>query len=44
MPYVRFPPSPRNVADLFHERGIDADITRFATVARYNDRIHRPRL
>ena len=44
MPYVRFPPSPRNVADLFHERGIDADITRFATVARYNARIRRPRL
>ena len=27
-----------------HERGFDAGITRFATVAKYNVRIRRPRL
>ena len=42
--YVRFPLSLRNVEDLLHERGIDAGIIRFATVARYNARIRRPRL
>ena len=41
MPYVRLPPSARNVEDLFHERGIDADITRIVTFVRYNERIHR---
>ncbi|MCH1583770.1 MAG: hypothetical protein L7S62_01305, partial [Flavobacteriales bacterium] len=44
MLYVRFPLSLRNVEDLLHERGIDAGIIRFATVARYNARIRRPRL
>ena len=42
--YVRFPLSLRNVEDLLHERGVDAGITRFATVAIYNERIRRPRL
>ena len=44
MLYVRFPLSLRNVEDLLHERGVDAGITRFATVAKYNARISRPRL
>ena len=44
MLYVRFPLSLRNVEDLLHERGIDAGITRFATVAKYNARTSRPRL
>ena len=44
MLYVRFPLSLRNVEDLLHERGIDAGIIRFATVAKYNARIRRPRL
>jgi len=44
MLYVRFPLSLRNVEDLLHERGVDAGITRFATVAKYNARIRRPRL
>ena len=35
MLYVRFPLSLRNVEDLLHERGIDAGIIRFATVARH---------
>ena len=38
MLYVRFPLSLRNVEDLLHERGVDAGITRFATVAKYNVR------
>ena len=42
--YVRFPLSLRNVEDLLHERGVGAGITRFATVAKYNARIRRPRL
>jgi hypothetical protein len=44
MLYVRFPLSLRNVEDLLHERGVGAGITRFATVAKYNVRIRRPRL
>ena len=44
MLYVRFPLSLRNVEDLLHERGVCARITRFATVAKYNARILRPRL
>ena len=44
MLYVRFPLSLRNAEDLLHERGVDAGITRFATVAKYNVRIRRPRL
>ena len=44
MLYVRFPLSLRNVEDLLHERAVGAGITRFATVAKYNARIHRPRL
>jgi transposase-like protein len=44
MLYVRFPLLRRNVEDLLHERGVGAGITRFATVAKYNARIHRPRL
>ena len=44
MLYVRFPLSLRNVEDLLHERAIDAGIIRFATVARHNARIRRPRL
>jgi hypothetical protein len=44
MLYVRFPLLLRNVEDLLHERGVDARITRFATVAKYNARISRPRL
>ena len=44
MLYVRFPLSLRNVEDLLHERGVGAGITRFATVAKYNARIRRPRL
>ena len=44
MLYVRFPLSLRNVEELLHERGVGAGITLFATVAKYNARIHRPRL
>ena len=44
MLYVRFPLLCRNVEDLLHERGVGAGITLFATVAKYNARIHRPRL
>ena len=44
MLYVRFPLSLRNVEDLLHERAVGAGITRFATVAKYNARIRRPRL
>ena len=44
MLYVRFPLSLRNVEDLLYERGVGAGITLFATVAKYNARIHRPRL
>ena len=44
MLYVRFPLSLRNVEDLLHERGVGDGITLFAIVAKYNARIHRPRL
>jgi len=44
MLFVRFPLSLRNVEDFLHELGIDAGITLFAIVAKYNARIHRPRL
>ena len=44
MLYVRFPLLRRNVEDLLHERGVGAGITLFATVAKYNARMHRPRL
>ena len=44
MLYVRFPLLRRNVEDLLHERGVGAGITLVATVAKYNARIHRPRL
>ena len=42
MLYVRFPLSLRDVEDLLHERGIDTGLTQAVTVAKYNERIHRP--
>jgi hypothetical protein len=44
MLYVRFPLLLRNVEDLLHERGIEDGLTQAATVAKYNERIRRPRL
>ena len=44
MLYVRFALSLRNVEDLLHERGFNAGVILFATVAKYNVRIRRPRL
>ena len=44
MLYIRFPLSLRNVENLLHEWGIDAGLTQAATVAKFIERIRRPRL
>ena len=44
MLYIWFPLSLRNVENLLHEWGIDAGLTQAATVAKFIERIRRPRL